>query len=142
MKEDATGRGFIVGLCVWLIATWSTSQEMACLRSSCEAGDLVAFAAIGIGFLAPAWLAADLSSGLLKDVTVIGRVSASVSDWFGTWGFFLIIAFFIAIFTLEALSGFFRREIHSGRYLHPLPSKRVDVPIFVYIEHSCSAITP
>jgi len=78
---------------------------MEYLRSSCEAGDLVAFAAIGIGFLAPAWLAADLSSGLLKDVTVIGRVSASVSDWFGTWGFFLIIAFFIAIFTLEALSG-------------------------------------
>ena len=104
MQEEVTGRGFIVGLCVWLMATWSTSQEMPCLRSSCEAGDLVAFAAIGICFLAPAWLAADLSSGLLKDVRVIDRLGAAVSDWFATWGFFLIIAFFIGLFTLEVLS--------------------------------------
>ena len=96
MKE-VTGRGFIAGLFVWLLATWGTAQEMACLDSSCEAGDLMVFAVISVGFLAPAWLVADLASALLKELKAISAMRTAVSEWFGSYGIFFVVALLIII---------------------------------------------
>jgi hypothetical protein len=102
MKE-VTGIGFISGLFVWLVVTWATAQDAACLPYSCEASDLVLFAVIGIGFLAPAWLVAALTSLLLNDVKAISRMSTAVGEWFSTYGFFIVVTILIIIFTLDLL---------------------------------------
>lgn len=66
MKDnDLNFKGFIAGLAVWLALSWSTSREMACLDSTCGPGDLMIFGVIGVAFLAPAWIAANIISGIL-----------------------------------------------------------------------------
>lgn len=57
--KKITGTGLVVGIIVWLIIMWYTTTQSECLSTnSCKGDDLILFAIIGVGMLAPAWLAA------------------------------------------------------------------------------------
>lgn len=57
--KKITGIGLVAGIIVWLIIMWYATTQSKCLSTnSCKSDDLILFAIIGVGMLAPAWLAA------------------------------------------------------------------------------------
>lgn len=66
MKE-INGKGQIVGAIAWFVLVFYAANEGECvLYESCGSWDLVLFALISIGFLAPAYLLAILVSDFFK----------------------------------------------------------------------------
>jgi len=55
--------GFITGIIAWFLIMWYSSTQGECLQTkSCDGGDMIMFAVIGIGMLAPAWIIANIVS--------------------------------------------------------------------------------
>jgi len=63
--NNITGKGWIAGIIAWILIMWYASTQSACLRTnSCDGGDLLLFAIIGIGMLVPSGFVAILVSGI------------------------------------------------------------------------------
>ena len=61
--KDINGAGWVAGAIAWIIIMWYVTTQSACLKTnSCDGGDMILFAIIGIGMLAPAWIAASVVS--------------------------------------------------------------------------------
>jgi hypothetical protein len=57
------GPGLIAGIISWLVIMWYAASQSECLNTkSCDGGNLVLFAIIGIGMLAPSWIFASIVS--------------------------------------------------------------------------------
>jgi hypothetical protein len=55
--------GLIAGTIAWILIMWYASTQSACLKTnSCDGEDMVLFAIIGIGMLAPSWIVASIAS--------------------------------------------------------------------------------
>lgn len=63
-----TGLGWVAGAIAWLGIMIYASTQAACMRfQTCDGGDLVLFAVIGLGMLAPAWFVASVFSLFSND---------------------------------------------------------------------------
>jgi hypothetical protein len=58
-----TGLGCVAGAIAWLGIMFYASTQVSCMQfQTCSGGDLVLFAIIGMGMLAPAWIVASIFS--------------------------------------------------------------------------------
>lgn len=65
LMPKITGLGYVVGAIVWLAIMWYATTQSSCLVTrSCKGDDLLMFAAMGVGMLAPAWVAAAVVSSV------------------------------------------------------------------------------
>lgn len=65
--KKITGQGLVAGIIVWLAIMWYATTQSACLKTnSCGGGDLLLFAIIGLGMLAPSWIVASLVSSIFR----------------------------------------------------------------------------
>ena len=67
-NQEFNGKGIAIGFAAWFFLIFMMSNETACAKlSSCGGGDLImnSFLAIGFGF--PAWIVANLASGLFEE---------------------------------------------------------------------------
>ena len=65
LMKKITGCGLVAGTIVWLVIMWYATTRYDCLKTnSCDGGDLLLSAVIGIGMLAPSWIVASLVSSI------------------------------------------------------------------------------
>ena len=65
--DDINGGGIFCGFVTWILLMFAMSSSSACIDSnSCDGGDLILAAMIGVGMLGPAWIVALLASPLWK----------------------------------------------------------------------------
>lgn len=62
------GKGIVIGIITWLLIINISADSMECLKSkNCGSDDFLMFAAVSVGLLAPASIAAMLGSILFKN---------------------------------------------------------------------------
>ena len=66
--EEINGKGMFAGIVAWLLIVVIASYQADCLRyNDCGRNDLILYAIISVGMLAPAWLVAVMVSSLTKE---------------------------------------------------------------------------
>jgi hypothetical protein len=65
--KDLNWAGLIVGVIAWFVIMWYATSQSACLKfNTCKSDDMFIFAIIGVGMLAPAWIAALFGSAFFN----------------------------------------------------------------------------